>query len=123
MIPKWTKHEAKNGPGAVPEPTDSPDEPNALQKIAERAHRQPRLAKRTQKNDTSTPKETTKATKGCQKRPPGLQKEPKMMEKQEKKRQVETLLFKIEKVSFTCMGALYCLENELPCGCNVVVDV
>ena len=29
------------------------------------------------------------------------------MKKQEKERQVETLLFKIEKVRFTCMGALF----------------
>ena len=38
-----------------------------------------------------------------------------MIEKQEKERQVETLLFKIEKVSFTSMGALFWLEAELPC--------
>ena len=101
------ENEPKNSPGAIPEPTDSRDEPKAPQKVAERAHRQPRRAKGTQKDDTSTPKETTKAPKGCQKRPQGLQKEPKMMEKQEKERQVETLLFKIEKVSFTCMGALF----------------
>ena len=46
IIPKWTKNEAKNGPGAVPEPTDSPHEPKAPQKVAERAHRQPKASQR-----------------------------------------------------------------------------
>ena len=67
------ENQPKNKPGAVPELTDSPGEPEALQKVAERAHRQPTRAKGTQKNDTSTPKETTKAPQGCQKRPQGLQ--------------------------------------------------
>ncbi len=65
---------SKNKPGAVPEPTDSPDEPKAPQKVAETAHRQPRRAEGTHQDDTNTPKETTKVPKGCQRSPKGLQK-------------------------------------------------
>ena len=78
--------ELKNSPGAIPEPTDSRDEPKAPQKVAERAHRQPKRAKGTQKDDTRTPKETTTASKGCQKRPQGLPKNTKNDEKNMKKR-------------------------------------
>ena len=106
---------AKNKPGAVPEPTDSPDEPKAPQKVAETAHRQPRRAEGTQEDDTNTPKETTKAPKECLKKPQGLQKEPKMIKKHVKERQVKTLFFVVGNSSFTCMGAQFWLENELPC--------
>ena len=84
---------SKNKPGAVPEPTDSPDEPKAPQKVAETAHRQPRRAEGTQEDDTNTPKETTEAPKGCQNKPQGLQKMIKNDEKPQKERQVETLFF------------------------------
>ena len=75
------ENEPKNRPGAIPEPTDSRDEPKAPQKVAERAHRQPRRTKSTYKDDTSTPKETTKPPQGCEKRPQGLQKRTKNYEK------------------------------------------
>ena len=105
------ENKQKISPGAIPEPTDSRDEPKAPQKVAERAHGQPRRGKGSQKNDTNTLKETTKAPQGCEKRLQGLQKEPKMMEKQEKERQVETLLFKIEKSEFYMHGSTVLAGN------------
>ena len=47
---------AKSGPGAVPEPKDSPNEPKAVQKVAEKDHRRLRQAKGDREHDTSTPK-------------------------------------------------------------------
>ena len=79
------ENEQKNKPGAVPKPTDSPDKPKAPQKVAERAHRRLRQAKKNQRDDTSSPKETTKAPKGCQKRPQGLPKDTKNDEQNLKK--------------------------------------
>ena len=111
MIPKWTNNEAKNGPGAVPEPTDSPDEPKAPQKVAERAHRQPRRAKGTQKDDTSTPKETTKAPKGCQKRPQGLPKQTKNDGKTQKREASENLVCKNRKSEFYLHGSTVLVEK------------
>ena len=68
------ENKPKNNPGAVPEPTDSRDEPKAPQKVAQTAHRQPKRVKGTQKDDTSTPKETTEPPKGRQKTSKGFQK-------------------------------------------------
>ena len=93
MTPKSIGNEAKNNPGAVPEPTDSPDEPKAPQKVAETAHRQPRRAEGTQEDDTNTPKETTEAPKGCQKRPQGFQKKTKNDEKTQKREAGENMFF------------------------------
>ena len=41
-----------------------PDESQALQKVAKRAHRQPKQAKHIYKDDTSTPKKRQKPQKG-----------------------------------------------------------
>ena len=87
------ENEPKNKPGAIPEPTDSRDEPKAPQKVAERAHRQPRRAKGTQKDDTSTRKETTKTPKECQKRPQGPQNQPINDRKTRKREASENLVF------------------------------
>ena len=93
MTPESLPNRPKNGPGAVPEPTDSPDEPKAPQKVAETAHRQPRRAEGTYKDDTGTPKETTEAPKGCQKRPQGLQERTKNDEKTTKREAGGNLVF------------------------------
>jgi len=96
---------SKNKPGAVPEPTDSPDEPKAPQKVAETAHRQPRRAEGTQEDDTNTPKETTEAPKGCQKRHQGLQKITKNDEKTTKREAGGNLVFLNRKYQFYLHGS------------------
>ena len=81
MIPKLSKDGAKHNPGAVPEPTDSPDEPKAPQKVAERAHRRLRQAKGNQKDDTGTPKRRRRLQKDAKRKPKGLPKGTKNDEK------------------------------------------
>ena len=72
---------AKSGPGAVPEPKDSPDEPKAAQKVAEKAHRRLRQAKGNRKHDTSTPKRRRRLQKDAKRNPKGLPKGTKNDEK------------------------------------------
>ena len=87
----------KNGPGAVPEPTDSPDEPKTPQKVAERVHREPRRAKGTQKDDTRKPKRRQRLQKDAKRSPEASKKTSKMVKKHEKERQVKTCFFSIAK--------------------------
>ena len=81
MSPKWSKNGAKNGPGTVPEATDSPDEPKAPQKVEERAHRRLKQAKESQKDDTGTPKRGRRLQKDAKREPKGLPKGTKNDEK------------------------------------------
>ena len=72
-----TKHEKinqKSGSGAVPEPRDSPDEPQTPLKVAEKAHRQPKQAKCTNNDDTNTPKKRQWLQKISKRNPKSLQK-------------------------------------------------
>jgi len=80
------------------EPTDNPGEAKAPKRIT------PARQKRRQR-----------LQKDAKRDPKASKNRPKTMEKHEKERQVKTLFLKIEKVSFTCMGALFWLETELPC--------
>ena len=96
-----TKNSAKNGPGAIPEPTDSPDEPKALQKVAERAHRRRRQAKENQKDDTGTPKKRQR----LQKTPKDFQRLPKRHPKYKRNA--------TKRVSASVK--LYYTKTELPC--------
>jgi hypothetical protein len=97
MTPKSIGNEAKNNPGAVPEPTDSPDEPKGPQKVAVRVHRQPRRAKGTRNDDTRKPKRRQRLQKDAKRSPRASKKTLKMMKKHEKERQVKTCFFSISK--------------------------
>ena len=70
-----------------------PDEPQALQKVVERVHRQPNQAKGTYKDDTSTPKRRQRLQKDSKRNPKASKKAPIIMKKREKDRQVNTLFF------------------------------
>ena len=74
MTPKWSKNGATNGPGVVPEPTDSPDEPKAPQKVAERAHRRLKQAKENENDDIGTPKKRRRLQKDVKREPKGFPK-------------------------------------------------
>merc|ERR1711966_154053 len=86
MVPKWSPNGAKRGTGPVPEPTDSPDEPKAPQKVEERAHRRLRQAKESQKDDTGTPKRRRRLQTDAKREPKGLPICSKNNEKNVKKR-------------------------------------
>ena len=81
MTPKWSLNGTKSGPGAVPEPKDSPDEPKAAQKVAEKTHRRLRQAKGDQKEGTGTPKRRRRLQKDAKREPKGLPKGTKNDEK------------------------------------------
>ena len=68
----------------------SSDEPEAPQKVAETAHRQPWRAKGTQKDDTSTTKRRQRLQKGAKRYPNASKKAPKIMKKREKERRAKT---------------------------------
>ena len=93
MIPKWSQNGAKNGPGAVPEPKDSPDEPKAAQKVAEKAHRRLKQAKGNRKHDTSTPKRRRRLQKDAKRNPKCFPKDTKNVEKTLKNEPSENLFF------------------------------
>ena len=84
------QNEPKNRPGAVPEPTDSPDEPKAPRKVAERAHIQLRQAKGTQQDDTSTPNRRQRFQKSAKRTPNVRKKARKMIKTCRKDRQLQT---------------------------------
>ena len=90
MVPKWSPNGVERGTGPVLEPTDSPDEPKAPQKVEERAHRRLRQAKESQKDDTGTPKRRQGLQEDAKRKPKGLLKGTKNNEKREKARLAKT---------------------------------
>ena len=89
----FTKRTSKTTPKNAPEigskllqhgAEKDPDEPQALQNVVERAHSQPKQAKGTYRDDTSTPKGRQRLQKGSERNPKASKKTQKIVKKRTK---------------------------------------